>query len=84
MQFLTPYYSRIIMIDPRYYYDNLNMVISSYNINEMLYLYSADTLFSDTSLSDALEAAIDAQNEAEEEKAQESSEEGEEAGEEGQ
>ena len=29
-------------------------------INEILYLYSADTLFTDTSLSDALEAAADA------------------------
>ena len=65
MQFMTPYYDRIIMVDPRYYYDNINMVISNYDINEILYLYSADTLFSDTSLSDALEAAIDAQTEEE-------------------
>ena len=48
------------MVDPRYYYDNVNMVVSNYGINEILYLYSADTLFTDTSLSDALEAAADA------------------------
>ena len=65
MQFLTPYYDKIIMVDPRYYYDNLNMVLSNYDINEILYLYSADTLFSDTSLSDALEAAIEAKTEEE-------------------
>lgn len=64
VQFLIPYYDRIIMVDPRYYYDNLNMVISNYSINEMLYLYSADTLFTDTSLADALEAAIDAKEES--------------------
>ena len=60
VQFLIPYYDHIIMVDPRYYYDNVNMVVSNYGINEILYLYSADTLFTDTSLSDALEAAADA------------------------
>ena len=65
VQFLIPYYDRIIMVDPRYYYDNLNMVISNYSINEMLLLYSADTLFTDTSLSDTLEAALQDQKEKE-------------------
>ena len=63
VQFLIPYYDHIIMVDPRYYYDNVNMVVSNYGINEILYLYSADTVFTDTSLADALEAATDAATE---------------------
>lgn len=71
MQFLTPYYDKIIMVDPRYYYDNLRMVLSNYDINEILYLYSADTIFTDTSLADALDAAITAQKEEEKDKKKE-------------
>ena len=65
VQFLLPYYEKIIIVDPRYYYDNVNMVLSNYDINEILYLYSADTLFTDTSLADSLDAATQAQKELE-------------------
>ena len=39
------------MIDPRYYYDNIDSVLNSYGITDVLYLYSADTFLKDTSLS---------------------------------
>lgn len=54
LQFLIPYYGKIIMIDPRYYYDNVESVISNYQITDILYLYSADTLLADTVLKDTL------------------------------
>ena len=59
MQFLTPYFEKIIMIDPRYYYDNVASVIQSNGITDIMFLYSADTLLTDTALADTLEAAMD-------------------------
>lgn len=54
MQYLYPYFDHIIMIDPRYYYDNVKTVITSQSITDVLYLYNADTFFGDTSLADVL------------------------------
>lgn len=59
MQFLTPYYENIIMIDPRYYYDDLETLFSSSGITDVLFLYSADTLLKDTSLADVLTASLE-------------------------
>ena len=56
MQFLTPYYRSIIMVDPRYYYGDITTVMNTYGITDVLFLYSADTLFSDTALADTLGA----------------------------
>ncbi len=58
MQFLTPYYDNIFMIDPRYYYDDVSQIMTSEGITDILYLYSADTLFKDTALADTLNAAL--------------------------
>lgn len=55
VQFLLPYYQKIIMIDPRYYYDNLDTILTTENVTDVLFLYSADTFVTDTSLSDVLE-----------------------------
>ena len=54
MQFLTPYFENIIMVDPRYYYDSLEAVLNSYGITDVLYLFCADTLLTDGALSDVL------------------------------
>ena len=56
MQFLYPYYGTVDLVDPRYYYDNAETVINSDGITDILFLYSADTLFTDTSLAACLEA----------------------------
>lgn len=48
--FLAPHYRTIIMVDPRYYYDDLEELIQVENVQEILYLYNANTFFSDTSL----------------------------------
>lgn len=52
--FLIPYYEKIIMVDPRYYYDNLSSAIQEYNINSYLFLYSANTFVNDQVLKDVL------------------------------
>lgn len=56
VQFLLPYYQKIIMIDPRYYYDNLDAILTTENVTDVLFLYSADTFVKDTALADVLEA----------------------------
>lgn len=57
VQFLTPYYDRIIIIDPRYFYDNADSVISREGVTDVLFLYNASTYFADTSLADVLTPA---------------------------
>ena len=54
VQFLTPYFDQIIIVDPRYCYDSIDAVINQYRITDLLYLYNADTFMTDTSLSDFL------------------------------
>ena len=62
VQFLLPYYQKIIMIDPRYYYDSLDAILTTENVTDVLYLYSADTFVKDTSLADVLEVTGQAQD----------------------
>jgi len=52
--FLYPYFDHITMVDPRYYYDNLENIISSEAVTDVLFLYNLDTFLSDTSLADVL------------------------------
>ncbi len=54
VQFLYPYYDHITIIDPRYYYDNIDLVIKSESITDVLFLYNTDTFLGDTSLADVL------------------------------
>ena len=54
IQFLTPYYDSIILLDPRYYYGDLSTVLSSYEFTDVLFLYSADTWMTDATLTDLL------------------------------
>lgn len=56
VEFLLPYYENIIMIDPRYYYDNVTSIINNQGITDVLFLYSADTILTDTALKDVLNA----------------------------
>ena len=52
--FLTPFYSEITIVDPRYYYDSIETLIANANITDVLYLYNANTFFRDTSLEPVL------------------------------
>ena len=56
IQFLYPYFDHITMVDPRYYYDNVENIIRSESITDVLYLYNLDTFLSDSSLADVLAA----------------------------
>jgi hypothetical protein len=57
IQFLQPYFRTITMIDARYYYDDVDRVISDRNITDILYLYNVNTFMTDTSLADVLSDA---------------------------
>ncbi|MGL5576229.1 MAG: DHHW family protein [Sarcina sp.] len=48
--FLTEHYSKITVIDPRYYYDDLYKLMDENQYNDILFLYNANTFFSDSSL----------------------------------
>ena len=50
LPFLAPYYREIVVVDPRYYYDDLAMLVETEEITDVLYLYNANTFFQDTSL----------------------------------
>ena len=54
VQFLTTHYSEIIMIDPRYYYDDIENLVKSEGITDLLYVYNANTFFQDSSLAQVL------------------------------
>ena len=48
--FLTADYSEIVMVDPRYFTDELEPLIAAEGIDEVLFLYNANTLSTDRSL----------------------------------
>ncbi|MBQ9544665.1 MAG: hypothetical protein IJV00_06025 [Clostridia bacterium] len=51
---LIPYFDEIVLIDPRYYYDDARLLINSSSFTDVLYLYNLDTFVTDTSLAQAL------------------------------
>ena len=53
--FLQPYFRSIIVIDPRYYYDDVDRLVTDNSITDILFLYNVDTFMTDTSLADVLE-----------------------------
>lgn len=59
VQFLTPYFREIVMVDPRYYYEDIENVISSKKVTDILFLYNANTFFGDNSLADVLISETD-------------------------
>lgn len=52
--FLIPYYRNIIVIDPRYYYEDIERLMHENTITDVLFLYNADTFLTDNSLADIL------------------------------
>lgn len=65
VQFLTPYFDRIIIADPRYCYDSAEMLINEYEVTDLFYLYNADTFMTDTSLTDFLAFESDSSEQSE-------------------
>ena len=54
--FLTEDFAEITIVDPRYYYDSLSELIKQQGITDILFLYNANTFFSDTSLKEVLQS----------------------------
>lgn len=54
--FLTPYYREIVLVDPRYYYGDLDDLIEEDRITDVLFLYNGNTFFTDNNLSGVLES----------------------------
>ncbi|MEG0265562.1 MAG: DHHW family protein [Erysipelotrichaceae bacterium] len=52
--FLAPYYNEINVIDPRYYYGDLDALMVDEAINEVLIIGNANTFFADSSLQELL------------------------------
>ncbi len=48
--FLSQHYRRIVVVDPRYFYGDIKDIIDSNGIDDVLFLYNANTFFQDNSL----------------------------------
>ena len=53
--FLIPEYRHLTIVDPRYYYDNIDYLMASGGFQEVLFLYNANTFSQDTSLKTVLQ-----------------------------
>lgn len=51
---LTPHYQNIVIIDARYFTDDLQAVLGDYKFTDLLILYNVNTFLEDTSLKDIL------------------------------
>lgn len=52
---LTPYYSKIVVLDPRYMTEGISGIMKEFDFTDVLFLYNANTFFEDTSLVSVLE-----------------------------
>lgn len=52
---LIPYFESIVMIDPRYFTDDIENVLEMTDFTHLLYLYNVNTFLEDTSIIDMLE-----------------------------
>jgi hypothetical protein len=59
VQFLLPYYQSITLVDPRYYYDDLDTILNSYMITDTMLCFNYENFVSDDSLSDVLMTSVD-------------------------
>ncbi|MCM1307956.1 MAG: DHHW family protein [Butyrivibrio sp.] len=55
---LTPCYEEIIVIDPRYYYDDIYQLMSDNMISDVLFLYNVNSFVSDNSLEEVLKKVL--------------------------
>ena len=51
---LTPYYDKIIVIDPRYFYDDIYTIAQINKVNEVLFMYNVNSFVDDNSLRDII------------------------------
>ena len=48
--FLARQFRKIVVVDPRYYFESVEDLITSYEVTDVLFLYNANTFFQDDSL----------------------------------
>lgn len=53
---LTPYFNKIVIIDPRYLTDSLESIIKEHELTHCLFLYNLNTFLEDTSLEACLKS----------------------------
>lgn len=58
VQFLIPYYDQIVMVDPRYYYDDVESLLAQRGVTDVLFLYNDSTFIADTALADTLSSGL--------------------------
>ena len=51
---LTPYFSKIVVIDPRYFNDSLAAVMDETPFTHVLFVYNLNTFLEDQSLAEVL------------------------------
>ena len=51
---LTPHFSRIVIVDPRYMTDTIETVMGEYSFTHVLFLYNLNTFNEDSALCDVL------------------------------
>lgn len=54
LPFLAPYFERIYMINPVYYYNDINELVTKGSATDVLYCYGADNLLTDSALARVL------------------------------
>ena len=55
--FLSQHFRKIVVIDPRYFFDDIDDIITSEKISQVMFLYNANTFFADDSLSQLLSSS---------------------------
>lgn len=53
--FLLPYYRTITIVDPRYFYEDIERIFRLNLITDVLFVYNSNTFVQDTSLADVIE-----------------------------
>lgn len=53
---LTPFFEKIVVVDPRYFSDSLSALIKENDFTHILFLYNLNTFLSDSSLASVLES----------------------------
>lgn len=54
--FLTGEFEKIVLVDPRYYYDSLEKLMEQYDFTDLVFLYNLNTFLEDDVLHELLEA----------------------------
>lgn len=74
---LIPYFNEIVMVDPRYYTDDIDTLVSSKGITDVLFLYNMDTFMTDTDIDQVFATPEETEKDDEEEEGNQEDQEGE-------